>query len=58
MKVSLLLLICFPLAFSSLSESFREYVKEHYGEEMAQRLNRADLGEGGSFGGGELRCDI
>lgn len=52
MNTLLVLLISLPVAHSYLSPQFYEWINETYGENMANRLNRQDLGEQGSFGGG------
>ena len=52
MNIILALLTCIPVVYSSLSPFFYDWINKTYGEEMANRLNRKDLGEQGSFGGG------
>ncbi|KAI6174687.1 Lipase EstA/Esterase EstB family-containing protein [Aphelenchoides bicaudatus] len=37
---------------ASLSNRFRRFLQENYGEYLEKELNRADMGTGGSFGGG------
>ena len=48
------LLSCNILALcgATLSEPFRQFLRETYGQATEQLLSRTDVGEGGSFGGG------
>uniref|UniRef100_A0A0M3I5N2 Lipase domain-containing protein n=1 Tax=Ascaris lumbricoides TaxID=6252 RepID=A0A0M3I5N2_ASCLU len=39
-------------SIASMSETFLSWVSQNYGSAIAERLNRTDLGPGGSFGGG------
>lgn len=52
MNILVVLLIFMPVVQSSLSNNFLDWLKKNYGEEVASQLNRADLGDRGSFGGG------
>ncbi|KAI6229825.1 Lipase EstA/Esterase EstB family-containing protein [Aphelenchoides fujianensis] len=47
------LLLAFPFASAIFSAAFRRFLVERHGEEAAGRLERADLGAVGSFGGCE-----
>lgn len=38
---------------ATISDSFRAFLKEKYGEDVANQMARTDLGPGGSFGGGK-----
>lgn len=53
MKVFLALLICWPSAYCTLSKNFYDWIEKTFDRDMAERLNREDLGERGSFGGSE-----
>uniref|UniRef100_A0A0N5A3Q5 Lipase_GDSL domain-containing protein n=1 Tax=Parastrongyloides trichosuri TaxID=131310 RepID=A0A0N5A3Q5_PARTI len=58
MKFSIIsLLIFFTLPFFSyaITKAFRNFINDHYGEEIAKTLARQDLGRRGSFGGGLKR---
>lgn len=48
----LLFLFAIPSVDSTLGHSFYKWITETYGEQIARRFNRGDLGKGGSFGGG------
>lgn len=37
---------------ASLSETFRQFIQANYGGGSETELNRIDMGDGGSFGGG------
>jgi hypothetical protein len=39
-------------ANAALSETFRQFVRATYGDGSENELNRPDMGDGGSFGGG------
>lgn len=53
MKTLLVLLTCLPAVHSILSAFFYEWIEKTYGKDIADRLNRKDLGDQGSFGGGD-----
>lgn len=45
-----------PSVVSILDSHFLDFLKKHYGEVHAEKMNRADLGPNGdgSFGGGDV----
>jgi len=51
--VTLLALLSCDLSAATISESFRQFVKSRYGKNVADLLARDDLGNEGSYGGGE-----
>lgn len=51
-KKWLIILFCLPAVGSYLSSSFFSWINTTYGENIAHQLNRADLKQAGSYGGG------
>lgn len=41
---------------ASLSDGFRNFLRENYGADMEKEMNRPDMGAGGSFGGGNHKA--
>uniref|UniRef100_A0A0M3IR70 Lipase domain-containing protein n=1 Tax=Ascaris lumbricoides TaxID=6252 RepID=A0A0M3IR70_ASCLU len=52
MKYLTLVALLIGQSVASMSPTFLNWLSSSYGPKFAERLNRADLGQGGSFGGG------
>lgn len=54
MRILTVLLLLVPVSHALFKGHFQKFVRQKYGEEVLEALNRADLGRafGGSFGGG------
>ncbi|KAI6221010.1 Lipase EstA/Esterase EstB family-containing protein [Aphelenchoides fujianensis] len=53
---ALVFLLLVDVCSASMSPHFRRFVRKNYGAALERELNRADLGAGGSFGGGRHRA--
>lgn len=52
MKYLTLVALLIGQSVASMSPTFLNWLSSSYAPKFAERLNRADLGQGGSFGGG------
>uniref|UniRef100_A0A0N5BH48 Lipase_GDSL domain-containing protein n=1 Tax=Strongyloides papillosus TaxID=174720 RepID=A0A0N5BH48_STREA len=57
-KFTFLIIILLPILTTPISNSFKNFIIDHYGEEIAKTLSRQDLGRRGSYGGGNKRPTI
>ncbi|KAI6223875.1 Lipase EstA/Esterase EstB family-containing protein [Aphelenchoides besseyi] len=51
-KLAVSLLLFIGASDALLSPTFRQFLRENYGPSLESELTRADVGDGGSFGGG------
>ncbi|KAI6243021.1 hypothetical protein M3Y99_00149800 [Aphelenchoides fujianensis] len=54
--IALVFVLLVDVCSASMSPHFRRFVRKNYGAALERELNRADLGPGGSFGGGRHRA--